>query len=278
MDFSNLLPGIRPWVENLATVWPASVIKPSIWLFAVVEGVHLLALAALGGCMLLLNLRLMGVGMTNEPASSIERTVRPWQLGGIVVVLLTGIAIGMSNADRIYASPAFFVKMLSMVAALMFTFGVVSPIARNEGVFTTSTKAVAGAALVLWLFALYLFGTVSGVNPGAFHLVCAGWLIAMGFGSRMTRIVLGSITAIVVVVVGIVTYIIFHPTNDYDVVMEINSWTVRLAAVVVAGFLAWEFIGPKANTLTPRLAKLVGFSTILTWVTVAASGRWIGLS
>jgi hypothetical protein len=278
MDFSSLLPDARPWVEGLAKVWPASVIKPSIWLFAVVEGVHLLALAALGGCMLLLNLRLMGVGMTNEPTSAIERNVRYWQLGGVAVVLLTGVAIGMSNADRIYASPAFFIKMISMVSALILSLGVVSSVARNEGALTTTAKVMAVTALAFWLFALYAFSTVPGVNPGVFHLVTAGWLIAMGFGSRMTRIVLGSITAMVVVAVGIVTYLIFTPTNDYDVVMDINIWAVRFGALVVTGFLAWEFLGPKANTLTPRLAKLVGLFTILAWVTVAASGRWIGLS
>jgi hypothetical protein len=278
MDFSQLLPGIRPWVDSLAGVWPASMIKPSIWLFAVVEAVHLLALAVIGGCMLLLNLRLMGVGMTNEPASAIERNVRPWQLGGVVLALLTGVAIGMSNADRIYTSPAFFIKMVSMVAALILSFGVVSSVARNEGMFTVSAKAMTGAALVLWLFALYAFSSVSGVNPGAFHLVCAGWLIAMGFGSRTTRILLGFITSVVVLVVGIITYFVFTPTDDYEVVMAINTWAVGLGALVVCGFLAWEFIGPKASALTPRLAKLVGFFTILAWVTVAASGRWIGLS
>jgi hypothetical protein len=279
MDFFHLLPGLEPWVQNLATVWPASVIKPSIWMFAVIEAVHLLALAALGGCVLLLNFRLMGVGLTNEPASVVEKNVRPWQLAGIIVVLLTGISIGMSNAEKLYTSPAFFVKMLSMVAALILSLGVANSVARHEGQVTMPAKVMAGIALVFWLVAIYVFGTVTGANPGSFHLVCAGWLIAMGFGSKMTRIILGSITAVTVVTVGIITYLVFTPTADYAVVMEINKWTVRIGALLIAGFIAWEFVGTKGgHTMTPTLARLVGLFTILAWVTVAAGGRWIGLS
>jgi cytochrome c oxidase assembly factor CtaG len=111
-----------------------------------------------------------------------------------------------------------------------------------------------------------------------FHVVCVGWLIAMAFGSRLTRILLGAITAIIVIGVGIVTYGVYSPLENYDIVMEINRWTVRVSALIVAGFVVWEFVRPrKEEVASPPLNRLVGVLTILAWFTVAAAGRWIGL-
>lgn len=133
MDFYTLFPNLEPWVQNLAGVWPASVIKPSIWMFAAIEAVHLLTLGLLGGCVILLNFRLLGIGLTSEPVSVVERNLRLWLWIGVGGVLLTGIAIGMSNAEKLYTSPAFSVKMVSLAAGLIFSFGVTNSIARSEG-------------------------------------------------------------------------------------------------------------------------------------------------
>ena len=110
------------------------------------------------------------------------------------------------------------------------------------------------------------------IVPGTLHLVLAGWLIAMGFGSTLTRILLGAFT----VVILIATVVLTNALDNYDVVNE--RWLLPVSALVVVGFLMWEIAGPKAKPrLTPTLTRLVGLFTILAWVTVAASGRWIGL-
>jgi hypothetical protein len=278
MDLASLFPDLKPWVQSLATTWPVPLIKSSTWMFSVIQSLHLLALAALGGCILLPNLRLMGVGMTSVPAASIEKTVRPWLWGALIVLAITGVLMGMVIAPRLYARPAFLIKMIALAAALVLSLGVVGPVAKRDGVIGLTTKILAGIAVLLWLFAIYLFGTSFGPAPGTFHIVCAGWLIVMVFGSRLTRIVLGAITAVAVVGVGFVTYGIYDPLDNYDIVMEINRWAVRLMALLVAGFLVWEFaIAKRERPAGPALARMIGLFTILAWVTVATAGRWIGL-
>ena len=278
MDFLTLFPDLQPWMKSIGAGWPASLIKSTGWLFPVIETVHLLGLAALGGCVLILNLRLMGVGIASESAALVEKNMRPWLWVAILVLIFTGLLMGTVVAQRLYTRPVFLVKMLSLVAALILSIGVTGSIARNEGVVSRPAKIMAGIALAIWLFALSVFATTTGPAPGTFHIVCAAWLIVMGFGSKMTRIMLGSITAVVVITIGIITYVVFNPLDNYDIVMEINRWTVRLGGLVVAGFVLWEFAGPKSEPrITPTLARLIGVFTILVWVTVAASGRWIGL-
>lgn len=278
MDLASLFPDLKPFVQSLATTWPVPLIKSSSWAFSVIQSLHLLALVTLGGCVLLPNLRLMGVGMTSVPAAGLQKTVRPLLWGALIVVVITGVLMGMVIATRLYARPAFLIKMIAFAAALILSLGVVNSVARRDGQFTTPAKVMAGVALALWLFALWHFGTTFGPAPGTLHIVTAAWLIVMAFGSRTARIALGAITIVGVIAFIVTTYFVFHPFEEYDLVMDINRWSLRAAALIVAAFALWEFARPKTGDV-PATApqRLLGLLTILVWVTVATAGRWIGL-
>jgi len=278
MNFHSIFPDLGPWVKSLGNVFPASAIKAAPWVFPVIETAHLLGLATLGGCVIILNLRFMGAGLTNERAALIERNLRPWLWGAIGVLVVTGLLMSTVVAQRLYVRPAFLIKMLSLVSALILSLGVSGSLARNEGVLTQPAKIMAGIALAIWLLAITLFATSDGPAPGTLHLVCAGWLIVMAFGSKWTRILLGVCTVAMIIAAAVLTYFVYNPFEHYDLVNEIDRWLLRISAAVVVGFLGWEVAGPKpAPRLTPTLTRLVGLFTILVWVTVAASGRWIGL-
>ena len=278
MDFATLFPDLKPWVQSLSSVWPAPLIKSSSWIFPTILVTHLLGLVTLGGAMLLPALRLMGAGMTSVTPATIEKNVRPWLWGALIVLAVTGLLMGLVNPMRLYSRPAFLVKVIAIAPALILSLGVIRSIAARDGVVTPSAKVMAAIALLVWLAAVLIFGTSYGAAPGTFHIVCAGWLIVMALGSRMTRIILGAITAVAVVGVGIVTYGVYTPLDDYDIVMEINRWALRAAALLVAGFALWEFTRVrKAEPATPALHRLIGLLAILAWFTVAAAGRWIGL-
>ncbi|MDZ4759597.1 MAG: DUF6644 family protein [Alphaproteobacteria bacterium] len=277
MDFFTLFPNLEPWVANLATVWPASVIKPSIWMFAVIEAVHLLMLGLLGGCVIVLNMRLLGAGLTNEPISVVERNLRLSLWIGVGGVLLTGVAIGMSNAEKLYTSPAFFVKMISLAAGLIFSFGVTNVVARNEGAISTPMKAAAGVAFLLWLASIGVFGSAIGANPGTVHLVVAGYAILFAFGSRLSRFLGGGTLAALVIVGAVLTYGVWNVWDHYELVTAINIWFVRIAALILVGLLGYEIFASK-HAETSSTVKLIALFSILTWVTIAAAGRWIGLS
>jgi hypothetical protein len=278
MDFATLFPDIKPWVQSLASVWPAPLLKGSTWILPAILCVHVLALTVVGGAMLLPGLRLMGVGMTSVPASTIEKTVRPWLWGALIMLAITGVLMGLVNPMKLYTRPAFLVKVIALAAALILSLGVVRSVASRDGVFTTNARILLGVGLAVWLAAVLVFGTSYGAAPGFFHVICAGWLMVMAFGTNSTRIIVGAITTITIIIIGFITYGIYHPLDDYDIFMDINRWTLRAAAVVVAGFLVWEFARkPAGDAASPPLARLAGVLTILAWFTVAAAGRWIGL-
>jgi len=124
-------------------------IKDSVWLFPAIEAVHLLALAMLGGAVLLLDLRLLGLGLKSQPISLVERETRPWLIGAIATLILTGVLIGLSEALKLLDKPAFWVKMAALGASLIFTFAIKLPIAHRDPGLVRIPLAV--VSLSLWL-------------------------------------------------------------------------------------------------------------------------------
>ena len=68
-------------------------IQTSKWGFALVETVHLIALALLGGSVLLVDLRLPGVVLKRDSTADIKRDLSRVLLGSLGLVILSGIAM-----------------------------------------------------------------------------------------------------------------------------------------------------------------------------------------
>ena len=116
----SLLPYFE-WCENSAA---GHAIRDSLWLFPVIESFHLLALALIGGAVLLVDLRLLGFGLRRQPAAQLARDAQPWLVGGLAVMVSSGILLFLSEAVKCYYSPAFWTKMSFLLPALVFTFTV----------------------------------------------------------------------------------------------------------------------------------------------------------
>ena len=143
----NLLPFFE-WCE---ASWIGDSIRQSLWLFPVIEAVHLLGLCVLGGAILVLDLRMLGAGLRNTPIGQLARDAKPWLVGSVIVMLLTGIALFSSEAIKCYYNTSFWVKITTLPFALLFTFAVRQRIAQAAGSETTArTRLVALASMAMW--------------------------------------------------------------------------------------------------------------------------------
>jgi uncharacterized membrane protein len=127
--------------------------RDATWAFAIVEVVHLIALAMSGGAILLLDLRLMGVGLTSQPASEVAREFLPLTLGGVVVMFLTGLLLLASGPMRYYYNTPFRIKMGLFVLATIVHFTLQIRVSRQdpvEGRATPGQKAAGAISLLLW--------------------------------------------------------------------------------------------------------------------------------
>lgn len=279
MDFYTLFPNLQPWVANLQTQYPVTLLNQTQWGFAAIEAVHLLALGLLGGCVILLNMRLLGVGMTSATPSLMERNLRPWLISGVLGVLLTGVVIGMLNPEKLFTSPAFFTKMISLVSALIFTFAVTNNVARQDNAVKLSPVVMVMALIgfAFWLWSIGVFAVVEGVNPGTIHMITAAWVILLAFAKR-TRMIAGIVLGVIILAGAIVTHGVYNLDDNYDMVLTTEVWFVRAAALAVVAFIGFEIFTGNTDDDRGPTVKLIALFSILSWVTVAAAGRWIGFS
>ncbi len=127
-------------------------IRDSVWLFPFVEIFHLLALGMLGGTVLLLNMSLLGVRFRGQPVAVLARDVRPWMLGSIAVMLVSGFLLFSTEAVKMYGNWAFQLKMSFLLLALVFTFTVHRKVTTSDegrvGPFWRGVTAV--VSILLW--------------------------------------------------------------------------------------------------------------------------------
>lgn len=126
-------------------------IRDSLWLFPVIEAAHLLGLALLGGAVLVVDLRLLGLGLTGRSPDYVLREARPWLLGALATMLATGVPLFLSEAVKCYFSTAFRVKMGALALALLFTFAVRDRLVRRRPDLPAwQARAIAACSLALW--------------------------------------------------------------------------------------------------------------------------------
>ena len=98
--------------------------RGSPWLFPLVASIHLMGLAVIGGAVLVGDLRLLGFGLSRQPAALVVRDAERWLIAGLAVMAPTGILQFMCFATKYYFLKFFWVKMVSLLLVVVFTFSV----------------------------------------------------------------------------------------------------------------------------------------------------------
>src|SRR6266852_7687933 len=99
-------------------------IRRSSWLFPVIEAIHLLGLGVIGGAVLVVDLRLLGLGLRRQPIAQLARDAQRWLLLGLLVRVSTGILLFMCFATKYYYLKFFWVKMAALLLIVVFTLSV----------------------------------------------------------------------------------------------------------------------------------------------------------
>lgn len=142
---------ILPFFEWCEATWLGQSIRQSLWLFPVIESVHLLGLSLLGGAVLVVDLRLFGVGLRHQPLALVARGAMRWLYVGVAVMLITGLLLFLSEAVKCYYNQSFWTKMTTLPVALLFTFAVRQRLAvRDRPVAPWRRRLLATVSVVLW--------------------------------------------------------------------------------------------------------------------------------
>ena len=143
---------LLPYFQWLEQFWLGRFIVESNWLFPVIESVHLIALAVLGGTVVIVDMRLLGLGLKHRSVSEVAREARPWMILAVTVMISTGLPLFLSEPIKCYYSPAFWVKMWTLAIALIYTYTIRTRTTRMEAVHNTARRQmlVGALSIALW--------------------------------------------------------------------------------------------------------------------------------
>ena len=141
------------WADFYRTMGDGSIgqaVGSVLWLFPAIQIVHLFGLALLGGSVIAMDLRLLGVGLKGATPARVLANTRPWFIAGLVVMIATGIPLFLSLTNKCCFNHSFEVKIATLLLAVLYTFAIRNRIAVREGTSDCALQAVAVLSLGLW--------------------------------------------------------------------------------------------------------------------------------
>ena len=165
--------------ESIQSIGFLTDIRESSLEYPVIMTTHLACIAVFGGMILMTDLRLLGLAMTDRTVTSVVDQFRPWKRVGFVIMVTMGLLLATSEAEKYSGNPYFWAKMVCLalvgVHALIFRPRVYNNTATmDKAPSLPGVAKTAGAlSLILWLSVLTmgrLIGYYEGPrNPQAYQ-------------------------------------------------------------------------------------------------------------
>jgi hypothetical protein len=144
---------VNPSLTQALHDWPFAVwLRTAPLAYPGLEALHLIAIATTFGTLLLVDLRLLNVGvfgLRQFDVNAIAKAVLPWTLLGFSFAAMTGSLMFLSRASDFVSNSAFLLKML-----LLFTAGANAGILHSRGTLDATnfaTRCQAALSLAIWL-------------------------------------------------------------------------------------------------------------------------------
>ena len=127
-------------------------VKDKAATFAVIEAVHLMALALLGAAVLSADLRLLNVVLRDVPSNAVTEQAHRWFKLALVVLLVTGFFMLAGVATKCYHNPFYWAKMTALGIGIVFVFAIRAPLLRkdHEQLNPWTLRLMALASLTIW--------------------------------------------------------------------------------------------------------------------------------
>src|SRR5579871_2869773 len=138
------------WIEQTAA---SQSIAAAGWVVPTVQTIHILGIALVASSALMIDLRLIGVFWANRPVEAVKARFLPLIWWPLLLLLATGIIMITAEPARSLKNPAFQLKMLLLIAALVVT-GLFQLLHRRSSTSDDGPRAamvtLAIVSIVLW--------------------------------------------------------------------------------------------------------------------------------
>jgi len=144
---------LKPFFQWSNNIWVGHAISGTTWAFPLIETIHILALTVMYGAMILIDLRLLGLGLRKQSVSLLTRNLEPYMTWGLIVMLVSGYLLFTSEAMKCYVNDGFKFKMAVLVPAVLFQYTLFRWATRQDDAERSRPLGwmVSALSLVLWL-------------------------------------------------------------------------------------------------------------------------------
>ncbi|MEM1404894.1 MAG: DUF6644 family protein [Pseudomonadota bacterium] len=143
---------LRPFFEWMETTAFGRLGKSYGGAFALVQAMHLLSMAVLGGTVLVSDARLMGIVLKNVPINQVLEPCHRLFNCSLSLVVLSGVFMACGVAIKVYYLEVFWYKMLALAMGVLFAYFVRRPLLKPsaEAVPQRLRTLVGVASLMTW--------------------------------------------------------------------------------------------------------------------------------
>lgn len=147
---------LLPFCEWLASTPGSIALHESLFMYPLIESVHVLTLCLFVGLTMMMDLRLTGLALKRVPVSDVVARLQPWIFLGFVIMVISGVLLFYAIPVRSYQNIFFRVKAVFLVLAglnaLMFHTGVFKTVSTwaKDAEPPSRARRAGIASLVLW--------------------------------------------------------------------------------------------------------------------------------
>jgi hypothetical protein len=140
------------WLEQTE---PSQFIQNAGWIVPSLQTVHILAISAVAGSALILNLRLIGVLCAGQSLQSVTKRFAPVIWWSLPILLATGTVLTIGEPGRELLNPVFRIKMVLILAAMALLAMFQARLSRDPGRYDGASSrraalSIALPSLLLW--------------------------------------------------------------------------------------------------------------------------------
>jgi len=124
-------------------------LNSSEYSFPILECFHIVGFALSIGPIAIVDFALLGIGMRRQTPAQLAKDTWLWTLGGLVLMLFSGLLLFSSDPDMYYLNWAFLIKMAFFIAAIVFHYTIHRKTVASDQP-ASSAKAIACISMFLW--------------------------------------------------------------------------------------------------------------------------------
>jgi uncharacterized membrane protein SirB2 len=154
---------LQHWAVWLSGTPVSLFIQNVLWIIPAVQCVHILAIAVVLSSVAMIDLRIFGLAGRHDSMRQTADRYIPWIWCALVVLALTGMTLITGEPVRSLTNPAFQLKMMLLLVAIVITVVFQVTVRRNasfwrESARSTAAIRVAGVLTILLWFAIAVAG------------------------------------------------------------------------------------------------------------------------